>query len=73
MVNTIQSPLIAPTYYKRKDDLSINVLDTNDGPLGGVSAIRNGPPSRSAFTPLIQNNLLESLTVLFPGLRESDS
>lgn len=42
MVDTIQSPLIAAMYYERKDGLSINVLDTNDGPLGGVRAIRNG-------------------------------
>ena len=41
IVDTIQSPLIATTCYKRKDDLSINVLDTKDGPPGGVGAIRD--------------------------------
>jgi hypothetical protein len=40
IVDIIQSPLIASTCYKRKDNLGINVLDTKDGPPGCVRAIR---------------------------------
>lgn len=42
IVDTIQSPLIATTCYKRKDNLGINVLDTKDAPPGCVGAIRDG-------------------------------
>ena len=41
IVDTIQSPLIATTCYKRKDNLGINVLDTKDNPPGGVGAIKD--------------------------------